>query len=182
MPLVLEVSMNKYKFMSFDSDDFYEAIESKKYAKLKNCVISAIRNNPGFNPVMGKNAAEATIAMRILDEKIPDIFEKYEMQEGDQLYNESYVGKWDKEFFIRQTFLLRENFSKKRYNQIISIGKYISRGIIPNFQEPQELNLELFDEQEIKPIVQQTSKKMNPLLIAGVIILAIIVLVVIGIK
>ena len=173
-----------YKFTSFDTNEFYDAIAEKKYAKLRNCVICAIRNNPGFDPIAGKNAAEATIALKILDDKVPDIFEKYEVQEGDQLYNEDDGGKWNKEFFIRQTFLLRENFSKKRYNQIINIGRYISRGIAPNFQEPQELNLEMFEEQETKPVVQQTSKKMNPLLLAGIVILAVIILVVmvIGMK
>lgn len=174
--------MYKYRFTSFDADDFYKAIEEKKYAKLKTCVISAIRNNPGFNVVKGENASEATTAMNVLVEEVPEIFEGYEIQEGDQLYNENDMDKWNKEFFIRQTFLLGENFSKRRYKQIMNIGKKITKGKIPNFHEPQELNLELFDEQEIKPVVQQTSKKMNPVLIAGVIILAIIVLVVIGIK
>lgn len=174
--------MYKYRFTSFDADDFYKAIEEKKYAKLKTCVISAIRNNPEFKRADGEKVSEARLAWDILEENVPEIFDKYEDQDGDRLYDEKSVNEWDREFFIRQTFLLGENFNRKRYIQVMNIGRKISRGIMPNFQEPQELNLEIFEEQEIKPVVQQTSKKMNPLLIAGVIILAIIVLVVIGMK
>lgn len=171
--------MYKHRFTSFDSDDFYKAIEDKKYAKLKTCVISAIRNNPSFNVVKGENASEATTAMNILVEKVPEIFEEYEVQDGDQLYNENDMDKWNKEFFIRQTFLLGENFSKRRYKQVMNIGKKITKGKMPNFQDPQELNHEMFEEQEIEPVVQKTSTKMNPVLLGGIILLAVIVLVVI---
>lgn len=171
--------MYKYRFTSFDSDDFYKAIEEKKYAKLKTCVISAVRNNPEFRFATGQKESEARLAWRILEENVPEIFEKYEAQDGDQLYNENSVDKWDREFFIRQTFLLGENFSKERLKHVWNIGRKISRGIVPNFQDPQELNLEMFEEQEIKSTVQKTSAKMNPLLLGGIVLLAAIVLVVI---
>lgn len=171
--------MYKYRFTSFDADDFYKAIEEKKYAKLKTCIISAIRNNPEFRVATGQKESEARLAWRILEENVPEIFEKYEAQEGDQLYSENSVDKWDREFFIRQTFLLGENFNKERLKHVWNIGRKISRGIMPNFQEPQELDLELFEEQESEPVVQKTSTKMNPLLLGGIFLLVVIVLVVI---
>lgn len=178
MRLKLEVDI-MYKFTSFDEHTFYKAIEEKDYSRLKTCIISSIRNNPGFLPMKGEKVAESKVAMNILKEKAEGMFEPYKVQEGERVFDEGEAETWDKEYFIRQTFLLGENFCTKRYNNLLMIGRKITRGIDPNFQEPQELCQAESQHQPIKENAHKAPQKTNPLLVLGTVALAIIVLVVI---
>lgn len=168
-----------YKFTTFNSDAFYRALEEKDYSRLITCIISAVRNNPEFRNATGQKSSESTIALNLLKENAPEIFETYKPQEGERIYDETEYKTWDKEYFIRQTFLLGENFCVKRYNHVKAIGRWITRGIEPNFQEPQEQCQAEQQHQSIKVNAYKAPQKTNPLLVLGVVALAIIVLVVI---
>lgn len=167
-----------YKFTTFNSDAFYRALEEKDYSRLITCIISAVRNNPEFRNATGQKSSESTIALNLLRENVPEIFETYKQQEGERIYDETEYKTWDKEYFIRQTFLLGENFCVKRYKHVKAIGCWISRGVVPNFQEPQEQCQAELQHQTIKENVYKAPQKTNPLLVLGVVALAIIVLVV----
>lgn len=122
-----------YRFTTFDTDEFMDAIEAKKYTKIKSFIVSAIRNNPEFRKAPGQDMSEVKLALKILEERAKDIFEKYEIQEGEHPYDENEADQWDNEYFIRQTYLLERNFSKMRIKNLKKIGRKIA-----NFQEPQE--------------------------------------------
>ena len=166
-----------YKFTSFDEQTFYKAIEEKDYSRLKTCIISSIRNNPGFRKARGENFSEARLAINILKEKVPEMFERYAVQEAEHAYNVDEADIWDKEYFIRQTFLLGENFCMERYSHLMKIGQKITNGTAPNFQEPQELCQAESQHQPIKVNAHKAPQKTNPLLVLGAVALAIIVLV-----
>ena len=168
-----------YKFTSFDEQTFYRAIEEKDYSRLKTCIISSIRNNPGFRKARGEEYSEARLAMNILKDKVPEMFECYVVQEAERAYNVDEADTWDKEYFIRQTFLLGENFCMERYSHLMKIGRKITNGTDPNFQEPQEQCQAEQQHQSIKVNAYKAPQKTNPLLVLGVVALAIIVLVVI---
>lgn len=125
-----------YNFTSFDANEFDEAITTKDYIKIKSFMVSAIRNNPRFRKAPGQDASEVKIALRILEERIPDIFEQYKVQEGEHPFNEEEADTWDEEYFIRQSFWLEENFSKKRLENLKRVGEKIGEKR-SNFQEPQ---------------------------------------------
>lgn len=164
-----------YHFTSFDEDEFYQAVADKDYIKIKSFVVSAIRNNPSFRKVPGQDASEAMMAIRILEEREPDIFEKYKIQEGEHPFNEEEADNWDEEYFIRQSFLLEENFSGKRLNHLKKIGQKIS-----NFQEPQGQEARLArGGRPGTQVLSQASKPQNRRLtgiavIAGIILLILI--------
>lgn len=168
-----------YKFSSFDEKTFYKAIEEKDYSRLKTCIISSIRNNPGFKKAKGEKCSEAGLAMNILKEKVPEILEHYVVQETEQVYNVDASDTWDKEYFIRQTFLLGENFCMERYNHLVKIGEKIMNGTAPNFQEPQEKDQAETKNKLIQEKAYAAPRKFIPLLVLGVVILTLIILVVI---
>ena len=69
--------------------------------------------------------------------ELPGLFTPYCVQAGEEEFNEADKSKWDKEYFIRQTFLLEENFCSERFAHVKKIGQYISKN--ENFPEPQEV-------------------------------------------
>lgn len=176
MLLKLEVE-TMYKFTSFDEQIFYRAIEERDYSVLKTCVISSIRYNPGFRKARGENYSEARLAMNILKEKVPEMFERYIVQEEEHAYDVTEAETWDREYFIGQTFWLGENFCMERYSHLMKIGQKITNGTDPNFQEPQEQCQAEFQHQPIKVNAHKAPQKTNPLLVLGAVALAIIVLV-----
>jgi hypothetical protein len=58
------------------------------------------------------------------------------LQEGEEEFDENNKASWNQEYFIRQTFLLGENFCRKRFINIRKIGQYITKA---NFNDPQEV-------------------------------------------
>ncbi|MEY8356767.1 hypothetical protein AALB39_25920 [Lachnospiraceae bacterium 54-53] len=149
-------------FSSFNEDEFRKAIKEKNYLRVKVYIISAIRNNPDF----GVHACKSEVynAIEILDKELPEIFADYTVLEGETPFSESESALWDKKYFIWQTTLLEENFSKERLKNIGKIGEKIS-----NFQKPQGQT--------------QNHAKSNPLnqyrAIAGIALLILLFLVVI---
>lgn len=126
---------------SFEQTDFDEAIESKDYIRLKTYIINSICSNPGFVRMAPGEKSEASIAFsKLLEMKdqLPGLFSEYELQAGEQEFDESNEDIWDQEYFLRQVFFLGENFCTKRYDQVHKIGSYIARKEL-NFEEPQEV-------------------------------------------
>ena len=124
---------------TFEMTDFESAIRDKDYIKLKNYIINSIRNNPRFSHSKSEEYSEAAVAFKRLEEmktELPGLFSPYELQEGEEEFDENNKASWNQEYFIRQTFLLGENFCRKRFINIRKIGQYITKG---NFNDPQEV-------------------------------------------
>lgn len=161
-----------YQFTSFDAGEFDAAIEAKDYRKIKSYIVSAIRNNPCFTKAPGQNASETKLAIEILNERLKEIFVDYEVLEGEHPFNKEESATWDWEYFIRQTFLLEENFSMTRIGNLKKIGKKIS-----NFQRPQEQMVRRKQSRrtEMQVAVQDSGSKNRRLIRISIFVLAILV-------
>lgn len=115
---------------TFDMSEFDKAIREKNYIKIKNYIVNSIRNNPGFlftrNVQTCSEATEAFLKVRKMRTELPGLFTQYRVQPGEKVFNEKDKASWDKEYFIRQTFLLEENFCDKRFKQVYHIGRYLA--------------------------------------------------------
>lgn len=136
---------------TFEMEDFDQAIEEKDYIKLKNYIVNSVRNNPSFRYTKSvascSEATEAFRKLRTMQEELPGLFVKYELQPGEMEFDENNKSAWNQEYFIRQTFLLEENFCSKRFEHVRLIGQYVSKG---NFNDPQEA-IEGYENVENKP-------------------------------
>lgn len=153
-------------YKSFDEQKFNKAITDKNYSYIKICIINAIRNNPNFKPNV-EHKCEAQMAFSQVCQVCPDILEHYQLQEGETEFNEKDRAKWDKEYFIRQTFLLKKNFCKERYENIKKIGQAITE----NFPNPQG--------QTTNPVSNTHTKSLVTVNLMLVALLMLVVLVVI---
>lgn len=165
---------------TFEQADFEAAINAKDYIKLKNYVINSIRNNPRFTYGKSEECSEAKAAFKRLEslkDELPGLFSQYEVQAGEVEFNEAEKESWTQEYFIRQTFLLGENFCLERFNNIRKIGQYITKG---NFNDPQEV-VEGY-ENLVNNISNSTNEAKSigtlPWLIVGLILATIVVLLV----
>ena len=166
--------MNK----SFEPEDFDAAIASKDYIALKSYIICSIRNDPGFYRKKG-DPSEALIACKKLwDQRrdLPGLFSEYTLQKGEIEFDENMKNSWTWEYFIRQTFLLGENFCPERIKHIGKIGQYLTPR---NFNFPQE---DLTNEDDRICVLDSgdslSSKRQMPFRIIVIISIAIIALLV----
>ena len=159
------------RFVSFSEAEFEQALENKDYSTLILSVVSAIRNNPAFKADAGEKESEAELAVDILSKRVPEIFVQFKHQPGEELFDKEKISIRNKEYFIRQTIFLRENFSKERIEQIKFIGERIVGENTANFSKPQNQN------QTGQSNKKQKSRSLNPLIL-GIALLIIIVLVV----
>lgn len=171
---------------TFETEDFDAAIKDKDYIKIKNYVINSIRNNPGFKYSKKEgDCSEAMAAFRkLLESKddLPGLFSSYQLQNGEEEFNENNKELWTQEYFIRQTFLLGENFCKERFLNIKKIGKYLAK---TNFCKPQEeKDIDKNQEEKSMPISFNTNKKINYLTIVlgGISIIILLVGKIVDIK
>ena len=159
---------------TFTSEEFDAAIASKDYIKIKNYIINSIRNNPRFSYKKGEGKSEAAKAfdkLLSLQDKLPGLFTPYTIQEGEVEFNENDKTSWTQEYFIRQTFLLGENFCVRRFNNIRKIGQYLTKG---NFSDPQEV-MEGYEKNESNLETEMIEVSYHKNLISNVtIVLAII--------
>ncbi|MBO5177167.1 MAG: hypothetical protein J6C07_06895 [Lachnospiraceae bacterium] len=164
-----------YKFSSFNGDDFEKAIQEKKYSTLISYVVNVMRINPEFKNDKNQDKSEAEIALDILRHRVPEIFEKYELQGGEKVLSKELILGLNledlEECFLRQTFLFSENFCEKRIEDIKFIGQEIAKRNTANFSKPQNQN------QTGQSNKKQKSRSLNPLIL-GIALLIIIVLVV----
>lgn len=158
--------------------DFEDAIEAKDYIKIKNYIINSIRNNPGFHYTKNEaSCSEAAEAFRMVKERkneLQGLFTPYCVQAGEEEFNEADKSKWDKEYFIRQTFLLEENFCSERFAHVKKIGQYISKN--ENFPEPQEV---MEGNENSLANNEKHDGNMSWVMIAGVVIIVILLVVLI---
>ena len=128
------------RFNSFDIQDFMMAIENQDYTFIKTCIVNTILNNPRFAPKWEET--ETYHAIIILDDnkdKIPGLWQNYNLYKWEPPYDENNANEWNYEFFIRKSSYLESNFCRKRISQLCKIGRSLARqGKLPNFQEPQE--------------------------------------------
>lgn len=117
--------MNK----SFDQKYIDDAIKAKDYIRLKNYVINAVRNNPGFRKKENENCSEATGVFKELmarEDELPGLFTPYELQYKENEFNEEDKRRWTQDYFTEQTFFLGENFCPERFNHVQKIGQYLA--------------------------------------------------------
>ena len=158
-------------YKSFDEEKFKKAIDGKDYEYLKTCVISAIRNNPAFEPDSEGQHCEARRAMSQLLKLCPDILEEYQLQDGESEFNAKNSFEWNKEYFIRQTILFGRNFCRERYKRLEVIGQAITP---INFPEPQGQTTESAAEnhtKDVSPKIKMPQKKKKLILILAAVLL-----------
>lgn len=174
-------------FKSFHDDEFEEAISKKEFMKLKSFTVSAIQNNPSFCPMEKQKISEAEIVVKTLEKEVPEIFEEYEIQDGERPFDPKDEELWDREYFIRQTSLLKmRNFSKTRIDNIRKIGQKISKDSKEsqnaNFLKPQEQKITSSKASQNQQMEKRHNFAPMPILLVGGILLILIVLVVIMLK
>ena len=165
---------------TFEIADFNKAIEEKDYIKLKNYIVNSVRNNPGFRYTKSvascSEATEAFNKLNAMKDDLPGLFVKYELQPGEIEFDENNKSVWNQEYFIRQTFLLGENFCSKRFDHVHRIGQYISKASKKNFNDPQEAiegyenNNTIVETSSAKIVSNEiVENKPWPMIIAGII-------------
>lgn len=125
------------QFHSFDGALFNEAISKKgdpqSLMRLKSSVISAIKVDPSF-----PNGCEADAALELLHQKCPEIFEtkkelSYEVNLPEM--------EWDKDYFLRKTNYLRQNFCEERIQELREIGRKVNgNNLTPKTETTQRLS------------------------------------------
>lgn len=103
-------------FTSFDENDFWKAIQEKDYTSLKINTVSSILNDPTFA------RGETNKVLRILDEKVPEIFEEEVKLDYEERLERS---AWDKRYFTKLTYWFQENFAKSRVGYIKEVGQAV---------------------------------------------------------
>ena len=166
---------------TFSLEDFDAAIAAKDYIKIKNYIINSIRNNPRFCYNKNEKRSEATEAFTKLVKmkaELPGLFSPYKLQEGETEFDENNKDSWTQEYFIRQTFLLGENFCIERFNNVKKIGQYLAKA---NFNDPQEV-MEGYEKDESRmgdnPVeVSNSANRVSPITIVLIIIAIVSLLV-----
>ena len=113
-----EPESKSFESKSFNVDIFWKAIEDKEYLRLKVNLCSAISNDPTFA------RGEAMKVIKILEDKVPEIFEDYEVKEWEDRLPRS---EWDKRYFSKLVYWLQKNFSKERIPYIRDVGRVVHK-------------------------------------------------------
>lgn len=121
-----------YRF--FHDEEFNQWLAEKDYSSIKTAVVNVIKNDPSFA------TGEFDKVIAVLKQQCPDIFENYQLQEGEEVFD-SVVEKWNHDYFITLTFWFRENFALSRRANIEQVGQKLY-GIksTTNFTQPPKLH------------------------------------------
>ena len=92
-------------FTSFNESNFWKAIQEKDYTRLKVNTVSSMLNDPTFE------RGETEKVLSILDDQVPEIFEKEVKLDYEERLDRS---DWDKEFFTKLKLLSFRSFRKSR--------------------------------------------------------------------
>ena len=107
--------------IKLDKDELLnKAIENQNYVAIKSFFISELRTDPSFRD------GEVKRIVKILQKKTPEIFQEYELQSGEEQFKDD-SSFWDWEYYIHITFMLGENFSFTRLEQIKKVGEFIAK-------------------------------------------------------
>ena len=101
---------------SFNLNAFNTAVSEKDFSRIKTSIISVLRNGDFEN---------IPIIIDHLKKYTPEIFEDFEIVPNE--IEKKNINEWDREYFIRQTFYIGENFNEKRINYCIKIYKYLNK-------------------------------------------------------
>lgn len=117
-------------YLYFHDHEFEQWLSEKDYSSLKTAVINVIENDPTFS------TGEFNKVIAVLNQRCPEIFEEYQLQNGEDVFDES--GKvWSYDYFITLNFWFRENFALSRRTNIEKVGKKLFGGkTTENFTQP----------------------------------------------
>jgi len=105
-------------FTAFDEKAFWQAVKEKDFLCLKVNAASAMLDDPTFE------RGEAEQVLKILEEKVPEIFEDYVVESYEQRLNPE---EWDKRYFTKLVYWFQENFAKERVPYIKEVGQVVHR-------------------------------------------------------
>ena len=155
-------------FASFDENAFWKAIDEKDMLRLKGNTVSAMLNDPTFE------RGEADKVIKILKEKVPEIFEE-EVRLG---YEERLDrDKWDKVYFTKLTYWFQENFAEKRISYIKEVGQVVHSDTAKKYVESMSIGKPSAN-QASNPTMAPEHKRKLPLggVIAAVAALVLLVM------
>lgn len=113
-------------FTSFDENAFMKAIEEKNYLRLKVDTVSSMLNDPTFE------RGETDKVLKILDEKVPEIFEDEVKLDYEERLERS---EWDKRYFTKLTYWFQENFAKSRVQYIKEVGNAVHKDTAQKYRD-----------------------------------------------
>ena len=103
-------------FRAFDENAFWQAVKEKNFLRLKVNTASAMLDDPTFE------RGEAEQVLKILEEKVPEIFEEYVKLEYEE---EVERNAWDKGYFTGLVYCFQKNFAKERVPYIKEVGQVV---------------------------------------------------------
>ena len=118
-------------FTSFDEKAFWKAIAEKDMQHLKVNTVSTMRNDPTFE------RGETDEVIKILEDKVPEIFEKEVWLEYEERLDRD---KWDKGYFTKLTYWFQENFAKSRINYIKEVGQAVHKDTAKKYAASMSMN------------------------------------------
>lgn len=141
-------------FTSFDEKAFWKAIEEKDMLRLKVNTVSAMRNDPTFE------RGETEKVIRVLEEKIPEIFEPEVALAFEERLERD---KWDKGYFAKLTYWFQENFAKSRIDHIKKVGQVVHKDTAKKYAESMSVKKSTTDTApRRKPNNTSVPEKTNP--------------------
>ena len=105
------------KFISFNTERFYDAIKNKDYKVLKTNTYSTLMNELGYGH------GEFDKVINIFKKEIPDIFEPYE--KGDYEFHTSNRKEWTQSYYVKLAYYFQENFALSRIPELKEVGNFI---------------------------------------------------------
>lgn len=105
-------------FRAFDENAFWQAVKEKNFLRLKVNTASAMLDDPTFE------RGEAEQVLKILEEKVPEIFEEYVKLDYEE---EVERNAWDKGYFTGLVYCFQKNFAKERVPYIKEVGQVVHR-------------------------------------------------------
>lgn len=104
------------KFISFNTEKFYDAIKNKNYQVLKTNAYSTLMND-----VYGSEEFDKVI--NILKKEIPNIFEPYE--KADYEFHTSNRKEWTQGYYAKLGYYFQNNFALSRIPELKEVGNFV---------------------------------------------------------
>lgn len=105
-------------FRAFNENAFWQAVKEKNFLRLKVNTASAMLDDPTFE------RGEAEQVLKILEEKVPEIFEEYVKLDYEE---EVERNAWDKGYFTGLVYCFQKNFAKECVPYIKEVGQVVHR-------------------------------------------------------
>ena len=152
-------------YLYFHDHEFEQWLSEKDYSSLKTAVINVIRNDPTFS------SGEFDKVIAVLEQRCPEIFEEYQLQNGEEVFDTSEKA-WSNKYFRSLTFWFRENFALSRRTNIEKVGKKLfGSKTTENFTQPPKTH----------PKESHPPKKRNivPLVLGSIVALVALVAIIV---